>query len=271
MERIEVPGGHVVGRAVGDGPAILFIHGSLTASAWDALLLEPALAPFRLITWQRRGYGGSSAAPEGFTMADQAADAAAVLAQAGVGAAHVVGHSFGGRVALRLFADRPDLVASVALLESGGPPVAADEPFVAVIEAAVAHHTQGDDATAIDGFLRFLGGEDYRLRCDRALPAGWFEQVVGDAHSFFDVELPVRSALTIDTARAIDRPVFNVVGARSPQFFQDAFAWLNTHLAQVTALRLPDATHLLQLDNPTALAAALARFVADHTGTVGRP
>lgn len=264
MERIEVPGGHVVGRAAGDGPPILFIHGSLTAAAWDAFVQQPALAPFRLITWHRRGYGGSSAAPDGFTMADQAADAAAVLAYAGVGAAHVVGHSFGGRVALRLFEDRPHLVASLALLESGGPPVAAPGPFVAVIEAAVAHHARGDDVAAMDGFLRFLGGEDYRVRCDRAFPPGWFEQVVADAGNFFDVELPVRSALTADAVRTIDRPVLNVVGARSPQFFQEAFEWLNSHLRDVTALRLPNATHLLQLDDPASLAVALAGFVSEH-------
>ncbi|MGD9753050.1 MAG: alpha/beta fold hydrolase [Acidimicrobiia bacterium] len=265
MDRIDVAGGSVLGQAVGTGVPILLVHGSLISTAWDGFMQQPALAAFRLITWHRRGYGESSPAPAGFTLSDQAADAAAVMSHYGVDAAHVVGHSFGGRIALRLLDEHPGTVSGLALLETGGPPVAAADEFIGVINTAVERHAAGDDSAAIDGFLRFLAGPTYRGRLDRSLPAGWFDQIIADAHNFFDIELPTRNTLTDSDASAIERPVLNVIGEESPKFFQHASQWLSDHLAHVTTFRLPSATHLLQLDNPAGLATAVAQFVSANT------
>jgi len=265
MDRVSVDGGHVVAQAQGEGPPVLLIHGSLLASAWDPILDHPALRSFQLILWHRRGYGDSSAAPAGFSLQDQAADAAAVLAYYGVSSAHIVGHSFGGRIALRLLADRSDIVKSLTLLESGGPPVASLEDFRAVIEFSVASHEAGDDAAALDSFLSYVGGSDYRVRCDDVLPQGWFRQMLVDVHNFFDVELPSASPFESEFAREIDFPVLIVVGEKSPRFFQDGFAWLTEHIDRADTYRLPHSSHIMQVDNPTELASRVARFLASQT------
>ena len=84
------------------------------------LLAEPDLAHrYQLILYHRRGYGGSSCAAGPIGIAQQAADCQALLRSLGVERAHVVGHSYGGNVALQLALDAPDVAHSLALLEPG--------------------------------------------------------------------------------------------------------------------------------------------------------
>src|SRR5215216_913980 len=104
----------------GTGEPVAFIHGAFIADTFRPLLTEPSLAGrYRLILCHRRGYAGSSRASGPVSVARQAADCQALLRQLGVEAAHVVGHSYGGAVALQLALDTPDLTHSLALLEPG--------------------------------------------------------------------------------------------------------------------------------------------------------
>jgi pimeloyl-ACP methyl ester carboxylesterase len=80
----------------GDGEPILFIHGGLIAGdSFRPLFAEPSLADYRLITYHRRGYAGSTAPnvslDDRFEQAP--ADAVALLEHIGERRAHVVGHS----------------------------------------------------------------------------------------------------------------------------------------------------------------------------------
>src|SRR5215207_6041573 len=102
----------VAGPAVGE--PVLFVHGAFIAEAEAPLCAEPALARYRLVRYHRRGHAGSSRLPAGFGHAQQAADCRALLRGLGIGHAHVVGHSAGGTIALRLALDAPEVVHSLA-------------------------------------------------------------------------------------------------------------------------------------------------------------
>jgi pimeloyl-ACP methyl ester carboxylesterase len=56
--------------------------------------------------------------PAGYDLRDMAADAAALVAELGLGAAHVVGMSMGGMIAQQLTIDHPDAVASLTSIMS---------------------------------------------------------------------------------------------------------------------------------------------------------
>ena len=45
IDRVPVAGGHLDAAVVGSGPAVLLIHGSLQATAWDTLLGQPLWVP----------------------------------------------------------------------------------------------------------------------------------------------------------------------------------------------------------------------------------
>ena len=88
------------------------------ADGFVPLLSEPALADrYQLIRYHKRGWVGSTHTPPPVSIADHAADAAALLDHLGVPRAHVAGHSSGAAVAAQLALDHPETVHTLILLE----------------------------------------------------------------------------------------------------------------------------------------------------------
>src|SRR5215467_4375197 len=120
MQRADSKGIQLEYQISGTGDSIVFIHGAFIADSFRPLLAEPALADrYKMIIYRRRGYGSLKAHFDTMpiTAEQQSADCAGLLRQLGIERAHVVGHSFGGCVALQLALDAPELVRSLALLE----------------------------------------------------------------------------------------------------------------------------------------------------------
>jgi pimeloyl-ACP methyl ester carboxylesterase len=73
---------------------------------------------FTVVAWDEPGAGRSSDVPADYTLADYA-DCLAVLIEAlDLGPAHVAGLSWGGTVALELYRHRPELVATLLLVDT---------------------------------------------------------------------------------------------------------------------------------------------------------
>lgn len=119
MTILDVAGLKVHVRAWGSGPAdALLIHGASS----DIGVWEPTVAPllksrYRVLAYDRPGMGETRSRPRGSqALAAQARIAAGVIETAGLRRPIVVGHSYGGAVALRLALDRRDLVSGLLLI-----------------------------------------------------------------------------------------------------------------------------------------------------------
>jgi pimeloyl-ACP methyl ester carboxylesterase len=118
MPHAQVDGIAIAYNESGAGDPVVFVHGAFIADAFRPLLDHSNLSNrYRLITYHRRGYGGSSRADGPIRCERQAADCQAVLQALQIARAHVVGHSFGGSIALQLALQAPELVGSLVLLE----------------------------------------------------------------------------------------------------------------------------------------------------------
>ncbi len=105
-------------------PVVLMCHAAPGSGRFDPDPTATAAHGVRLISLDRPGYGGSEPIEDGFsTVASAAADAAAVLETVlePNTTAGVAGWSAGGRVALALAANRPELVGRVAVVSTPAP------------------------------------------------------------------------------------------------------------------------------------------------------
>jgi pimeloyl-ACP methyl ester carboxylesterase len=102
-----------------EGTLLLFLHGfSNDAHVWD--WVAPVLAPhYRVIALDQRGHGDSGRDPEGrYDHETMARDANAALESLGVARVVIVGHSLGGRVAMRFAGLFPEKLAGLVIVDS---------------------------------------------------------------------------------------------------------------------------------------------------------
>ena len=107
----------------GAGEPLLLVHG-LGYARWGWEPVLPGLAErFDVLLFDNRGIGESDAPAGPYTVAELAGDAVAVLDEAGVERAHVVGTSLGGMVAQELALAHPGRVDRLVLActTPGGP------------------------------------------------------------------------------------------------------------------------------------------------------
>jgi pimeloyl-ACP methyl ester carboxylesterase len=268
MEGAVVDGIKLEYKVSGAGEPVVFIHGAFIADTFRPLLAEPSLAGhYRLITYHRRGYAGSSRGSAPVSVARQAADCRAFLRHLGVGRAHVVGHSYGGAVALQLALDDPDVAHSLALLEPALMVGASAQGYRESLARDAQRYREAGAAVVVDEFLqaRWPG---YRAALDTALPGG-FAQAVVDAGTWFERELSGLLGWRFGEAEArrISQPALAVVGGQSDALwprFGETHRLLLAWLPHAEGFVLPGVTHFLQLQNPRGIAEALAEFYASH-------
>jgi pimeloyl-ACP methyl ester carboxylesterase len=103
----------------GSGAPLLLITG-LGSDLRDLKhLIRMLAADFLVIAMDNRGAGLSDKPDEPYSIEEMATDAYAVLEDAGIESAAVLGYSMGGRIALELTLQHPERVSGLILLASG--------------------------------------------------------------------------------------------------------------------------------------------------------
>src|SRR5262245_2835501 len=118
MPSIDVNGARVAYAEAGSGETVLLLHSSASSSVQWRSLTEILAARWRVLAPDLYGYGQTDQRPgPGSTgFADEAGLAEAVLAHSAE-RIHLVGHSYGGAVALRFAVDWPERLLSLTLIE----------------------------------------------------------------------------------------------------------------------------------------------------------
>ncbi len=267
MERANIDGITLEYEVQGSGEPVVLIHGGfIAAESFAPLVAESVLRDrFRLVRYHRRGYAGSSHPDGPLPISGQAADCLALMQCLGIQQAHVVGHSYGGAIALQLALDAPEAVRSLSLLEPALLAVDSGPKFEEQWGPILQMYGAGDKAAAVDGFLQAICGREYRAELDRVLP-GAFEQAVADADTAFGVEMPALQewAFSREDAARIKQPILAVLGADSSAVepaIGEGHQLLLEWFPQAKPFVLSQATHMLQMQNPGDMAQGLAAFL----------
>ena len=265
MESVEVNGVELEYEVLGAGEPVLLID-MLLADCFLPLLSEPTLADrHQLIRYHKRGWVGSTHTPPPVSVADHAADAAALLDSLAVRHAHIVGHSTGAAIAAQLALDHPEAVHTLILLEPTMVSVPGGQAFLNEAVPVFEAYGRGDHSGAFAMFVAAASGLDWatcRALLEERIP-GVVAQSINDADTFFGIELPsiVEWEFGAEQAAAIQRPVLSVLGAETRPLWVEIADFLRASLPDVEESTIVGVGHLLQIQQPEPVARAMAEFL----------
>jgi 3-oxoadipate enol-lactonase len=266
MECLQIDDAQIEYEVRGQGEPVLLIHLSVIADglAYPLFARPEIAARYQLIHFHRRGYGSSTLGSVPLTAAREAGDAAGVLAHLGIRRAHVVGHSFGGQIALQLAIEAPHLAHSLALLEAPLPAVPGGKAGLQQLFAPMlGAYRAGDKRKAMVTLSDAIFGPGWQTIVEGAVP-GSLEQAVKDFDTFIREQGPIQEwQFGPAQAAAIWQPVLSVLGVHSNPFMKAGRNVLHDWFPQTEDCNI-DSTHLLQMQDPAGVANGLAGFFSRH-------
>jgi esterase len=247
---------------------ILFLHGgALTAHTWDLCCLA-LRADFYCLALDQRGHGDSDWAPDAnYTISAQREDIKGFAEAIGLDRFVLVGMSMGAINGLAYAIAHPETLSALVLIDAG-PNVrrpgsrrirdfvnggAEPETLEAIIGRALAFNPRRDPLILRRSLMHNLRRQEdgnWVWKYDRRR----FQQMGGDRHA------AERQGLA-DGLANVTCPTLVVRGADSDVFHDDDAARLAAALPDGRWVRIPDAGHTVQGDNPKDLVAALREFL----------
>ena len=253
--------------SLGGTRPVLALHCSLAhAGAWSGL--AGFLTGVTLTATDQPGHGRAADWLPGTDLHGLATAQTIAMAERPGGPVDLIGHSFGGTVALRLVLERPELVRSLTLIEpvlfaaarSAGDPAYAPfltghRAFAALVQggrmaeaAALFHNHWGSGAALAD-----LPERARRYMVDR------IHLIVAQNPV---LEEDAAGLLRAGAMESIAVPVLLVEGAKSPPVIAAIQTELARRLPQVTRLSVPGAGHMVPITHPEPVAGAIMDLLA---------
>jgi pimeloyl-ACP methyl ester carboxylesterase len=252
-------GTRIVYSRFGTGPAIVFVHGSLSKGT-DWLGVATSLSrQFTCLMMDRRGHGHSEPGASTYCIQREYDDVVAVLAAAGRDAS-LVGHSFGAICALgaALHAPVRRLILYEPPLPVGG--LIAGEHFAPYCRAVADGRL--DDALEM-GLKRFVRLPGAHVHAMRSTP-GWPR--LAQLAPTWPRELKAMDELAGDVAayEAVTCPTLLLLGTESAEHpFRHAISALSEAMPHVRTASLTGQSHMAMRTAKDLLAQKIAGFVAE--------
>jgi pimeloyl-ACP methyl ester carboxylesterase len=265
-------------QQAGDGPDVILIHG-LTGdlSIWFLCQAMKQLAQsFRVTVYDLRGHGYSDVPLTGYTSADQAGDTLAVMDALEIDRAILVGHSFGGVIAMHAAALHPDRIEAVVLSDPCFPALRHLEDVSRWShwqnfreEAAEAGVTLSDEhwydiGKFFDQVCHLEGERLLRFRQAVGLPG--FHRLLRLAQTSCGHDAKLPAGLTEELIRSVAQPVLALFGQQSP--FLATADYLAENLPHCLNQRVAGAKHRAPEENSARFVELVDEFLKSIHPTV---
>lgn len=203
-----------------------------------------------------------------FTLADEAAKAVALI-DASAGKLHLVGHSYGGGVALHAALVRPDRIASIALYEPsvfhllrqmGAPGALALAEIGRVADGVCRGVLSGDYRGAAAGFVDYWNGPGaWEAMC----PAAQNALIRWVPKGPLEFSALIENATPASAYRALNAPVLMLRGEHAPMPSRLIAQWLAQLLPTARLTVVDGAAHMGPLTHAGEVAALIRRHIVD--------
>jgi pimeloyl-ACP methyl ester carboxylesterase len=267
IEKISVNGLSLTYLEKGSGPLVILIHGSVSDYREWSEQIGPLAQHYRVVAYSRRFHWPNPAPGNDadVSIERQADDLAEIVKRLGSRSAHIVGHSFGGAVALNFALRYPKLVRTLVLAEPAASGVLADSPEnkEAIKEGQAIRTRMGEvfDSGDAERIVRAYAdhvapGEFEKATTDVR------EMLIANVHAFQLDYTSRRPVFSCDDARRVAVPVLVLSGSRSPFGLQRIAAATANCIAKARLITIPGATHWMQHDHAQEFNAAVLGFLA---------
>lgn len=269
-------GRQVAWERFGDGPPLIFLHGTPWSSALWRPIAEALSSRFTVYLWDMPGYGASSKDADHPVDLGVQGELFAHLCEAwGVREPHVVAHDFGGAVALRARLLHGMRYASLCLVD-----VVALSPWGSPFFQLVKEHAEvfaqlppAVHRGAVEAYVR---GASFRGLSEGALDMLVQPWTGPDGQPAFYRQIAQADEAYTDEVEAryseIEEPVHIVWGIEDEWIPADRAARLQAMIPRSTLAEVAGAGHLIQLDAPESLTAELSLWLERHrTSSAGTP
>lgn len=260
MAEITKGGVHLVYDDAGAGPAVLFSHSWFCDARQWPQVTAVVNAGYRVLNLDNRGHGRSGSHRQRYTVWDMADDLIAVLDDAGVEQAVLVGLSVGGFASVRAALRYPARVRALVLADTA----ASAESWSGRIKARTLGPVWLTSArtAVIPSVMNVLFGPTAQ-RDKRDLVAQWRQRFLEQDPKSMIVALDAvvrRDDVTADL-KHISVPTLVIVGEEDPSPGMLASASLAAHIPGARMVVVPDTGHLSALETPEAFTEALLEFL----------
>jgi pimeloyl-ACP methyl ester carboxylesterase len=253
----------------GSGPPVVLVHGSVSDYREWSKQMAPLARHYRVIAYSRRYHWPNP--PPGrdadASLERQADDLAAIMKALGITPAHIVGHSYGGAVALNLALRHPELVRTLVLSEPGVSGVLGNSPENdAALKEGQALRAEMKEA--------FASGDAERIVWTYAahVAPGQFEKATTEVREMLLANVQAfqldynsrRPPFTCDDARRLAVPTLILSGDRSPMGLQHIAKTAARCIEAARFVSIPGATHWMQHDQAQAFNDAVLAFLAQN-------
>jgi pimeloyl-ACP methyl ester carboxylesterase len=238
-----------------DAPLVVLVHGTMDRAGGMARAARILADRHRVLVYDRRGYGRSKPHAGPYDMTTQVEDLLTVMDGR---PAVVVGHSFGGNVALAAAVSAPELVRAVAVYET---PLSWMPWWPTHSGGSKSMSTSEDPQQAAEDFMRRMVGDDVwaklpaKARADRRAEG---PALVG--------ELAALVAVAPYDPAMVRVPAVVAHGSLGSDHHRTGIEWLAATIPDAELMVIEGAAHGVHTSDPAAFAALVDRAATRSAG-----
>jgi pimeloyl-ACP methyl ester carboxylesterase len=251
---------------IGKGPDLVLIHGiASNLGQWQLSILPHLVEDFRVTMYDLRGHGYSDMPLRGYTPDHMVSDFSGLMNYLDLDRAFVLGHSYGGIVALYYAVLHPERVEKLIIADTGVPALETEGRRGAALAGwtealrqrgvEVPEGKAEDVVYLMEQTLSLRGRRRYGMSAQRALTrlSRFFNTTT------FDAEYRQHTGLTMDLIRQVQAPTLLIYGDRSPN--TASCEALGKHLQRCATVIIPDGGHFYLIEQPKTFVKHIRRFL----------
>lgn len=250
-------------RESGSGSSVVCIHSSASSSGQWRALLASLSKNYRAVAVDLYGYGKSPDWPaqRDIRLADEVALIAPVLSQAE--RFHLVGHSYGAHICLKIAADYPERIISLVLYEPTAfyllePGADARLEIEAIRDETKRLLELGEDEQAAQRFVDYWVGSGAWLATPEQARAGISK---GMRKVRYEWSTSFEPGYSLPQIQSLSMPIVLLTGERSTSAARGVVAALRKLLPAATVVEFDGLGHMGPVTHPEVVNEAIVRFL----------